>query len=110
MLIAPFAYIGHAAGLTTSLLWTMTSLFFTAAGKRIGPTAVNASRIAFAIVLLALTHRFLNGVWIPEALPRQFFLLAQATVTLSRGFRFHGFAAVVHSVRGRRKALSPGRV
>lgn len=76
MLTAPSAYIGHAAGLTTSLLWTMTSLFFTAAGKRIGPTAVNASRIAFAIVLLALTHRFLNGVWIPEALPRQFFLLA----------------------------------
>jgi drug/metabolite transporter (DMT)-like permease len=76
MLAVPSVYVGHCAGLATSVLWTMTSLFFTAAGKRIGPTVVNASRICVAIILLATTHRFLNGVWIPQAMPRQFVLLA----------------------------------
>lgn len=80
MLAAPLAFVGHGAGLATSLLWTMTSLFFTAAGKRIGPTAVNAFRICFAIVLLGITHRLLNDVWIPQALPRQFLLLALSGV------------------------------
>jgi drug/metabolite transporter (DMT)-like permease len=60
------AYVGQLAGVGTSLFWTVTTLFFTAAGKRIGVTAVNATRISFACVLLAVTHRFLQGVWIPE--------------------------------------------
>ncbi|HUU85156.1 MAG TPA: DMT family transporter [Phycisphaerae bacterium] len=60
-------FVGPAAGITTSLLWTGTSLCFTAAGKRIGPTMVNGTRIALAIVLLGLTHRFMAGTWIPTA-------------------------------------------
>lgn len=80
MLAASSAHIGLAAGLATSMLWTLTSLFFTAAGKRIGPTAVNAFRICLAIILLATTHRLLSDVWIPQALPRQFLLLALSGV------------------------------
>ena len=48
MLEALTAYIGPAAGVATSVCWTGTSLFFTAAGRRLGPTLVNAFRIAFA--------------------------------------------------------------
>jgi len=59
------AYVGQLAGVGTSLLWTITTLFFTAAGKRVGVTVVNATRISFACVLLAVTHRCLQGVWIP---------------------------------------------
>lgn len=70
------AYVGQAAGLATSVLWTATSLFFTAAGRRIGPVAVNASRIVFAVVLLGATHRVLAGQWIPDVLFRQVVLLA----------------------------------
>jgi drug/metabolite transporter (DMT)-like permease len=69
-------YVGPAAGVATSMLWTGTSLLFTAAGKRIGPTFVNAARIALAIVLLGLTHRLLAGSWFPDVLPRQVLLLA----------------------------------
>ncbi len=76
MLGIPTALEGHAAGLTTSILWTGTSLSFTAASRRIGPTAVNAIRISFAMVLLALTHRLRFDAWIPAALPRQVWLLA----------------------------------
>ena len=61
------AYMGPAAGIATSMLWTATALFFTAAGRRIGPTIVNGSRIAVAIVLLGITHRLLSGHWIPQA-------------------------------------------
>lgn len=74
------SYVGPAAGLATSLLWTGTSLFFTAAGRRIGPTAVNAARLALAIVLLGVTHRLLTGMWWPHALPRQLLLLALSGV------------------------------
>ncbi len=63
-LLAP--YVGPLAGVGTSLLWTVTTLFFTAAGKRVGATVVNATRITFACGLLAITHRCLQGVWIPD--------------------------------------------
>jgi len=76
MLVLPEAYIGHAAGLATSVLWTFTSLFFTAASRRIGPTAVNATRIGMAVVLLGVTHRIWAGSWVPEASGRQVTLLA----------------------------------
>lgn len=60
------AYVGQISGVGASLLWTITTLFFTAAGKRVGTTVVNASRISFACVMLAVTHRYLQGVWIPD--------------------------------------------
>jgi len=56
------AYVGQLAGVGTSILWTFTTLFFTAAGKRLGTTVVNATRICFACCLLAVTHRYLQGV------------------------------------------------
>jgi len=69
-------YIGPAAGVTTSLLWSFTSLFFTAASRRLGATKVNVVRIFMAVTLLGITHRLLNGTWIPAAQPRQVFYLA----------------------------------
>ncbi len=69
-------YIGPAAGIAASLLWTATSLLFTAAGQRLGPTVVNALRIIIAVVLLGVTHRFLTGLWIPQAAPSQVMFLA----------------------------------
>lgn len=70
------AQLGVAAGLSVSLLWTGTSLFFTAAGRRIGATRVNAFRIVIAIILLAITHHALTGVWMPRATAGQFAFLA----------------------------------
>jgi drug/metabolite transporter (DMT)-like permease len=69
-------YVGPAAGIATSALWTGTSLFFTAAARRVGPTAVNAARIALAIVLLAVTHRLLAGAWVPQVVAGQVLFLA----------------------------------
>jgi len=69
-------YVGQIAGVATALLWTVTSICFTAAGKRISVTAVNFSRMIFAIVILAAVHRATFGIWWPHALPRQLILLA----------------------------------
>jgi len=69
-------YIGPAAGVATSLLWTATSLLFTAAGRRLGPTVVNGTRIGLAIVLLGITHRLLAGSWIPDLVAGQVVFLA----------------------------------
>jgi len=73
-------YKGQLAALSTAVLWTGTAMFFTAAGRRLGTTVVNASRIAIAIVLLGVAHRYLYGHWIPEAQPRQVLLLALSGV------------------------------
>jgi len=74
------AYKGQFAALTTAVLWTATALFFTAAGKRLGITVVNATRIAAAIVLLGLTHRYFNGCWLPNVMGRQVLFLALSGV------------------------------
>ena len=68
--------IGPAAGIATSVLWVATTLFFTAAGKRIGSTMVNFVRIIIAIVLLGVTHRLFSGQWWPDASDQQLFYLA----------------------------------
>ena len=78
--------IGAAAGLATSFLWTATSLLFTSAGRRIGPTAVNGSRIVIAVALHGLTHRLLTGAWLPEAASGQLaYLAASAVIGLAIG-------------------------
>ena len=71
--------LGPAAGLLTSVFWTFTSIFFTLASRRIGPTVVNAARIALAILLLAIIHRLFisdSATWIPDANAGQILLLA----------------------------------
>lgn len=73
-------YSGPAAGVGTSVLWTATSLLFTAAGKRIGPTVVNVVRIWMAVLLLGTTHRLLTGHWVPDAVGQQVLLLALSGV------------------------------
>ncbi|MBN2447671.1 MAG: DMT family transporter [Phycisphaerae bacterium] len=70
------AYVGPAAAVATSVLWTATSILFTAAGRRIGATVVNGSRIILAIILLGVTHRLIAGVWVPPAIPGQIIYLA----------------------------------
>jgi len=77
------SFLGASAGLLTSGLWTATSIFFTAAGRRLGSTFVNAARIGLAIVLLGVIHRLFfsaDGSWIPAANWQQVLLLALSGV------------------------------
>ena len=85
----PASLVGPAAGLATSGLWTLTSIFFTAAGRRLGSTFVNATRIGLAIIVLALVHRLFvsdDGSWIPALTWGQVLLLAfSGVIGLSLG-------------------------
>lgn len=79
----PAIAIGPLAGLLTSVLWTLTSIFFTAAGRRIGPSVVNATRLVLAVILLGLIYRFVvsdGGAWWPSLSWQQMTLLAVSGV------------------------------
>jgi drug/metabolite transporter (DMT)-like permease len=64
--------IGFFAGVTTSFLWTLGSLWFSSAGKRIGSFTVNAYRILIATVLLVISNLILLGS-LPVATSMQWF-------------------------------------
>ena len=66
-------YLGEAAAVITSTLWTGNSIFFTAAGKRIGAVMLNAIRIVIAVALLTATHIIFFGTLVPEANSAQWF-------------------------------------
>ncbi len=58
--------LGQAAALATSCLWTITSLFFTSAGKKIGSLSVNAYRTVIAIGFLVVAHLIILGTIVPS--------------------------------------------
>ena len=58
--------LGALAALAAALCWVFTSLAFAAAGRRVGPTAVNLIRILLAVVVLAAVHRLAFGTWAPR--------------------------------------------
>ncbi len=65
--------IGESAAVATSFLWTVSSIFFTSAGKRMGWLTVNAYRTVMAIAFLAVTHVILLGTLVPPANTAQWF-------------------------------------
>jgi drug/metabolite transporter (DMT)-like permease len=65
--------IGESAAVTTSFLWTVTSLLFTSAGRKIGSVSVNAYRMIMALVFLAIAHTIFLGTIVPVASNGQWF-------------------------------------
>jgi len=57
--------IGEAAAVAVSVLWTVTSLVFSFAGKRIGAYNVNVIRTFMAVILLLGAHLVVLGTIIP---------------------------------------------
>jgi len=49
-------YLGEIAALATAVCWSLSSIVFTAAGKRIGALQVNLYRLPVAILLTAVTY------------------------------------------------------
>jgi len=58
-------YIGELAALATSLFFSITSIFFTLAGRRIGSMVVNRARLALAVVFLCITHWIMFEIPLP---------------------------------------------
>ncbi len=65
--------LGNSAAILTAFLWTGSSIFFTAAGKRIGFFSLNAFRSAITVGLLIVAHVVLLGYILPAATGAQWF-------------------------------------
>ncbi len=61
--------LGELAALGTATCWSMGSMFFDAAGRRLGAITVNRIRLPQATILLALTLWITTGSPVPTAMP-----------------------------------------
>ena len=58
-------YLGEIAALFTAVFWTITSLAFESAGKKVGSLPVNLIRLVIAFILLGVYSWIVRGVFIP---------------------------------------------
>jgi len=58
-------HLGEIAALITAFCWTMTSVSFEAAGKKVGSISVNLIRLVIAFVLISLYNFFTRGMILP---------------------------------------------
>jgi drug/metabolite transporter (DMT)-like permease len=94
--------IGETAAFCTSVLWTLGSIFFASASRRIGPLSVNAFRIVMATVLLGSTHLIAFGTITPSANDSQWFYLGlSGIIGLALGdLGYFGALALIGPRRG----------
>lgn len=57
---------GEIAALATAVCWSFTAIFFSYSGRRIGSDVVNRSRLLFGFIFLLITHRLLEGTFLPR--------------------------------------------
>jgi drug/metabolite transporter (DMT)-like permease len=96
--------IGESAAVATSFLWTVSSIFFTSAGKRIGSLSVNAFRMVMAIALLIVTHMILLGTAVPLASVGQWFWMGLSGI-VGLGIGDSGLFAAYLAIGPRRSLL-----
>ena len=96
--------IGQSAALVTSCLWTISSLFFTSAGKKIGSLSVNAYRTVIAVGFLVLTHVILLGSILPLASNGQWFWMGTSGI-VGLGIGDSGLFAAYVTIGPRRSLL-----
>jgi drug/metabolite transporter (DMT)-like permease len=79
-------HVGELAALGAAMCWVFTSLAFAAAGRQIGPTAVNITRIFLALLALLCINRMMFGHFVPPVSAASLWLLAASgLVGLSLG-------------------------
>ena len=59
------SHLGEMAALTTAICWTITSLAFESAAKKIGSLAVNFIRLLIAFLLIGIFTLFTRGMFLP---------------------------------------------
>ncbi len=90
--------MGELAALATSFCWSLNSIQFTFAGRRVGSRVVNRVRLALAVIFLSATHLVVHGrLWPIEAeLYRWGWLGLSGTIGLivGDGSLFHAFLLI----------------
>jgi drug/metabolite transporter (DMT)-like permease len=67
--------IGQLAAIGTAMLWTLSTLAWTSAGRRIGALSVSFLRLIVACALLAGWGQISRGLWLPTDASRETWLL-----------------------------------
>ena len=98
----PSHLIGETAAVCTSILWTLGSILFASASRRIGALSVNAYRIVIALILLGSTHLIVLGTIVPSANDSQWFYMGlSGVIGLALGdFGYFGALALIGPRRG----------
>ena len=55
------SFLGELAALGAATMWSLSSIFFTISGKRIGSVTVNRVRLALAVLFVGAAHWLLLG-------------------------------------------------
>ncbi|WP_372774954.1 DMT family transporter [Mangrovibacterium sp.] len=58
-------YFGEIAALLTAVFWTVTSMAFESAGKKVGSLSVNLIRLIIAFGIYAIYTQITRGMWFP---------------------------------------------
>jgi uncharacterized membrane protein len=58
-------YFGEVAALLTAVFWTITSLSFESAGKKVGSLSVNVIRLLLAFVIYGIVNYVRRGLFLP---------------------------------------------
>jgi drug/metabolite transporter (DMT)-like permease len=75
------AYLGELAAIGTAMLWTLSALAWTSAGRHIGAVAVSFIRLGIACLLLAAHGQLARGLALPsDASARTWLLLSTSGV------------------------------
>lgn len=81
---------GELAAVAVAVLWSFTSLQFSAAAERIGSLALNAIRITIALGLIAAAHAvFYGGLWIDLSRDQLLLLSVSGLIGLVLGDFFY---------------------
>jgi drug/metabolite transporter (DMT)-like permease len=96
--------IGESAAVVTSCLWTLSSIFFTSAGRRIGSLNVNAYRTVMATGFLIVAHVILLRTILPLASSVQWFWMGASGV-VGLGFGDSALFAAYVTIGPRRSLL-----
>lgn len=95
--------IGGSVAIFVSLMWTVCSILFAAAGKRLGILGLNAFRTLVALGLLATSHLILMGALLPGANAAQWGVLMLSGI-IGLGIGDFGYFGGLVNI-GPRKAL-----
>ncbi len=103
--------IGQLAALGASFFWSLSSVFFTLSGRRVGSPVVNRTRLLFAVVFVVLTHRLLQGTFLPADADgyRWFWMGLSGFIgyVIGDGFLFQGFVLIGPRLSMLLMALAP---
>lgn len=89
-------FYGESAAIFVSFMWTVCSIFFAAAGRRLGILSLNAFRTVMALSLLGCSHVIIFGTIIPGANNMQWTVLAVSGIIGLGIGDFGYFGALVH--------------